>query len=83
MTPKLSISLNGISAPLSVSGKSNGSSNARPDAASVDDINAKRLADVLGNAYMGITCSYCGSGRVVRTGVCGTSQDCGNSEGCG
>jgi len=84
MTPKLSISPNGISdSPLFVSGKDNGGNNVRPRAASVDDISAKRLNIALGDMYMGITCSYCGSGRVVRTGVCGTCQDCGNSEGCG
>jgi len=83
MTPKLTISPNGIGAPLSVSGNDNGGSNAGPGAGSVDAISATRLTVALGNAYMGITCSYCGSGRVIRTGVCGTCQDCGNSEGCG
>ncbi|MEI7820729.1 MAG: hypothetical protein WCK55_07415 [Verrucomicrobiota bacterium] len=83
MTPKLTISPNGIGAPLSVSGNDNGGSDVRPGDASVDDIRAKRLAVALGSAYMAITCSYCGSGRVIRTGVCGTCQDCGNSEGCG
>ena len=83
MTPKLSISPDGISAPLFASGNDTGGSNARPGAESTDAIRAKRLAVALGNAYMGITCSYCGSGRVIRTGVCGTCQDCGNSEGCG
>ena len=81
MTPELTISPNGISAPLSVSG--NGGSNARQVSASADDINAKRLADALGNAYMGIICSYCGSGRVVRAGACGVCLDCGSSGGCG
>ena len=84
MTPKLSISPNGISeSPLFVPGKGNGGSSARPNATSVDDISAKRLADALGNAYMGIICSYCGSGRVVRAGACGVCLDCGSSGGCG
>ena len=83
MTPRLAISPNGISSPLSVSGNDNSGSNAHTDETSVDAISAKRLVVALGGAYMGITCSYCGSGRVVRTGVCGTCQNCGNSEGCG
>jgi hypothetical protein len=83
MTPKLSISPNEISnSSLFVSGKDNGGSNAHPGAASVDDISAKRLADALGSAYMGITCSFCGSVRVVRAGSCGTCLDCATSTGC-
>ncbi len=82
MKPQLSNCLNGISAPLSVSGKADGGTNARPDAASKEDINAKRLADALGNASMGIICSFCGSGRVIRAGSCGACLDCGTSTGC-
>jgi hypothetical protein len=57
MTPKLTISPNGIGAPLSVSGNDNGGSDVRPGAVSVDAISATRLTVALGNAYMGITCS--------------------------
>jgi len=82
MTPKLSISPDEISAPPSVSGKSNIGSDDRTDASGFDDISAKRLADALGNAYLGITCSFCGSVRVVRAGSCGTCLDCATSTGC-
>jgi hypothetical protein len=83
MKPKLSMRPDGISAPLFASGNDTGGGAALPDSASVDAISARRLAAALGSAYMGITCACCGSGRVIRTGVCGTCQDCGNSEGCG
>ena len=82
MTPKLTISPSGISAVLSASGNGDGGSNAGAQSASADAINAKRLKDALGNAYMGITCSFCGSVRVVRAGSCGTCLDCATSTGC-
>jgi len=36
----------------------------------------------LGNAYMGITCSNCGSHKVIRAGACGVCTQCGTSQGC-
>jgi ribonucleoside-diphosphate reductase alpha chain len=36
----------------------------------------------LGNAYMGITCSNCGSDKVIRAGACGVCTQCGTSQGC-
>lgn len=35
-----------------------------------------------GNAYMGITCSHCGSEKVIRAGACGVCTQCGTSQGC-
>jgi ribonucleoside-diphosphate reductase alpha chain len=36
----------------------------------------------LGTAYMGITCSNCGSDKVIRAGACGCCTQCGTSQGC-
>ncbi len=36
----------------------------------------------LGTAYMGITCSNCGSDKVIRAGACGVCTQCGTSQGC-
>ena len=41
-----------------------------------------RARTALGNAYMGITCSNCGSDKVIRTGACGACTECGTSQGC-
>jgi ribonucleoside-diphosphate reductase alpha chain len=32
--------------------------------------------------YMGITCSHCGSEKVIRAGACGVCTQCGTSQGC-
>jgi ribonucleoside-diphosphate reductase alpha chain len=32
--------------------------------------------------YMGITCSHCGSDKVIRAGACGVCTQCGTSQGC-
>jgi hypothetical protein len=36
----------------------------------------------LGNMYMGISCSNCGSTKVIRAGACGICTECGTSQGC-
>jgi len=36
----------------------------------------------LGSAYMGVTCSNCGSDKVIRAGACGVCTQCGTSQGC-
>lgn len=33
-------------------------------------------------SYTGDPCDTCGSYRVMRTGKCGTCQDCGSTSGC-
>jgi ribonucleoside-diphosphate reductase alpha chain len=44
---------------------------------------AERVSRALGSGFMGITCSKCGSDKVIRTGACGTCLVCGESQGCG
>ena len=41
-----------------------------------------RVAVALGSIFMGITCSVCGSDKVIRAGACGVCTDCGTSQGC-
>ena len=41
-----------------------------------------RARTALGNAYMGVTCSNCGSDKVIRAGACGVCTECGTSQGC-
>src|SRR5436305_6647053 len=36
----------------------------------------------LGNMFMGIVCSVCGSDKVIRAGACGVCMQCGTSQGC-
>ncbi|MBV8173424.1 MAG: vitamin B12-dependent ribonucleotide reductase [Verrucomicrobia bacterium] len=43
---------------------------------------AERVHEALGNMYMGISCSYCGSTKVIRAGACGICTECGTSQGC-
>ena len=41
-----------------------------------------RVTIALGSIFMGITCSVCGSDKVIRAGACGVCTDCGTSQGC-
>ncbi|MBA2586548.1 MAG: vitamin B12-dependent ribonucleotide reductase, partial [Chthoniobacterales bacterium] len=43
---------------------------------------AERVKEALGNMFMEITCSHCGSDKVVRAGACGVCTECGTSQGC-
>ncbi len=43
---------------------------------------AERVMVALGSIFMGITCSVCGSDKVIRAGACGVCIDCGTSQGC-
>ena len=43
---------------------------------------AERVQEALGNMYMDITCSHCGSSKVIRAGACGCCTECGTSQGC-
>jgi ribonucleoside-diphosphate reductase alpha chain len=43
---------------------------------------AERVREALGNMYMGISCSNCGSTKVIRAGACGICTECGTSQGC-
>src|ERR1700756_4211597 len=44
---------------------------------------AERVHEALGNMYMGMSCSNCGSTKVIRAGACGVCTECGTSQGCG
>jgi ribonucleoside-diphosphate reductase alpha chain len=46
------------------------------------DTHAGRLAEALSNVFMDITCSNCGSNKVIRAGACGCCTECGTSQGC-
>ena len=41
-----------------------------------------RVKVALGNMFMDITCSICGSDKVIRAGACGVCTECGTSQGC-
>jgi len=47
-----------------------------------DQMHAERVAEALGNMFMGVGCSHCSSSRVIRAGACGVCLDCGTSQGC-
>ncbi len=57
--------------PATAGGNGNGASNS-PD----------RVTVALGSIFMGITCSVCGSDKVIRAGACGVCIECGTSQGC-
>jgi ribonucleoside-diphosphate reductase alpha chain len=56
----------------SESGRQNGNGNSHAD----------RVTVALGSIFMGITCSVCGSDKVIRAGACGVCTECGTSQGC-
>jgi ribonucleoside-diphosphate reductase alpha chain len=43
---------------------------------------AERVQEALGNMFMDVTCSNCGSEKVIRAGACGVCTECGTSQGC-
>src|SRR6184192_2778102 len=43
---------------------------------------ADHVMVALGSIFMGITCSVCGSDKVIRAGACGVCTECGTSQGC-
>jgi hypothetical protein len=43
---------------------------------------AEKVQEALGSMYMDITCSNCGSSKVIRAGACGCCTECGTSQGC-
>jgi ribonucleoside-diphosphate reductase alpha chain len=56
-------------------------SHEEPDQVSAQN-NGGGVDAALGNAYMGVTCSNCGSDKVIRAGACGVCTQCGTSQGC-
>ena len=53
-----------------------------PSAASNGRTHAERVSEALGTMFMEITCSHCGSDKVIRAGACGVCTECGTSQGC-
>ena len=53
-----------------------------PYVASNGHTHAERVQEALGNMFMDILCSHCGSDKVVRAGACGVCTECGTSQGC-
>src|SRR5438046_3615793 len=43
---------------------------------------ADKVQEALGNMFMDIVCSHCGSDKVIRAGACGVCTECGTSQGC-
>jgi ribonucleoside-diphosphate reductase alpha chain len=43
---------------------------------------AERVKEALGSMYMDVSCSNCGSSKVIRAGACGVCTVCGTSQGC-
>jgi ribonucleoside-diphosphate reductase alpha chain len=48
----------------------------------LSQLHADRVQAALENMYMGMSCSHCGSTKVIRTGACGVCTECGTSQGC-
>ena len=53
-----------------------------PHVTSNGHTHAERVQEALGNMFMDILCSHCGSDKVVRAGACGVCTECGTSQGC-
>src|SRR5689334_21818323 len=53
-----------------------------PQIAGNGSSNADRVQEALGNMFMDIVCSHCGSDKVIRAGACGVCTECGTSQGC-
>ncbi|MDP9253812.1 MAG: vitamin B12-dependent ribonucleotide reductase, partial [Verrucomicrobiota bacterium] len=57
-------------------------SEGNPKVSSNGRSHAERVKEALGNMFMDITCSHCGSNKVIRAGACGVCTECGTSQGC-
>jgi len=53
-----------------------------PRVATNGQSHADRVQEALGNMFMDIVCSHCGSDKVIRAGACGVCTECGTSQGC-
>jgi ribonucleoside-diphosphate reductase alpha chain len=53
-----------------------------PQVAPHTSSHADRVQEALGNMFMDIVCSHCGSDKVIRAGACGVCTECGTSQGC-
>jgi ribonucleoside-diphosphate reductase alpha chain len=61
---------------------SNSPNEGNPQLAPIGDSHADRVQEALGNMFMDIVCSHCGSDKVIRAGACGVCTECGTSQGC-
>jgi len=59
-----------------------GGNDGHPQIKEKGNTHAERLKDALGNMFMDIVCSNCGSSKVIRAGACGCCTECGTSQGC-
>ena len=59
-----------------------GGNDGHPQIKEKGNTHAERLKDALGNMFMDILCSNCGSNKVIRAGACGCCTECGTSQGC-
>ncbi|HZJ17474.1 MAG TPA: vitamin B12-dependent ribonucleotide reductase [Chthoniobacteraceae bacterium] len=57
-------------------------SEGQPHLGNGGETHADRVKEAIGNMYMDITCSNCGSSKVIRAGACGCCTECGTSQGC-
>jgi ribonucleoside-diphosphate reductase alpha chain len=57
-------------------------SEGKPSLGAMGHRHADRVQEALGSMYMDITCSNCGSNKVIRAGACGCCTECGTSQGC-
>jgi ribonucleoside-diphosphate reductase alpha chain len=58
------------------------SNDGEPQIAGNGSSHADRVQEALGNMFMDIICSHCGSDKVIRAGACGVCTECGTSQGC-
>ena len=59
-----------------------GGNDGHPHLPGSPETHADRVKDAIGNMFMDITCSNCGSSKVIRAGACGCCTECGTSQGC-
>ena len=61
---------------------SHSANDGEPQVAGNGQSHADRVQEALGNMFMDIICSHCGSDKVIRAGACGVCTECGTSQGC-
>jgi ribonucleoside-diphosphate reductase alpha chain len=65
-----------------ITSRSNSEGTPRPISNGQPRTHADRVREALGNMYMDVSCSNCGSTKVIRAGACGVCTECGTSQGC-
>lgn len=65
-----------------ITSRSNSEGTPKPLTNGLPKTHADRVREALGNMYMDVTCSNCGSTKVIRAGACGVCTECGTSQGC-